>query len=520
MPATLFTAPPAKVFSKNDTWVTLQTGGTISALAKVRLLFAGAGPTAAQTLRIRWAGNDITFTVTATNGGTGKEIPTKGALTLADYVILVADYFLQNEIVSDYFRVETGADYCDLIQRVHAPVDIVTNSTLTNTTVTPTDVTLTTTPDALRGLVQVWKDTGALATDTRLIALHTPYGSDGKADMNIGPAFSTMRPALPAASSIPAAVLPTAQPYGLATGAFLSYYLRYADKGGVPSVAESLTRSPTYFAIQGKRSADSLHNISNALRHGYNRADRVAFIKPITVTQPDWLYWIAPTGVTQVYLSCTVDWSDGTQSTYNPYPTTGVTVIPGSMYWFACGWRQAKIQNAPIGGGTAPDAYVVGYSASLRRADGSPMIGVHGVTYALQPYADWQGMHLLFENGVGGCETVCLRGKVSAKAVSTAEEYAAPRNKDWTTTTGDLGFYQQRSRKAWECNTGWFSDPYYLDHLRQLALGECWMIDLERRQFLRVIVTPGETTTNVDDDTLFSQSFTVRAAWLDEAANS
>jgi hypothetical protein len=45
------------------------------------------------------------------------------------------------------------------------------------------------------------------------------------------------------------------------------------------------------------------------------------------------------------------------------------------------------------------------------------------------------------------------------------------------------------------------------------------MIDLIARKFRRVIVAPGDITTNTDDETLFSQSFTVRAAWYDQAAN-
>ena len=331
MPATLTTAPPSRVFSLNDTWVAVTTDESITALGSIKLEFASSGPSVGQTIRLQFAGFDITFTVVASDGESGSDLPVKGAETLTEYAALVAERFAQNEIANAYFRLELLGASLTLVQRLHEPVDIIATSNLSNTTVTITDVTTITTPDALRALVQVWTNTGSLATDRFLLGVHAPYNSDGLARLNIGPAFAVLEPHLPLESSIPAVALPTTQPYGEASSAYTQYYLRYADKGGIPAIAQGLVKSATYTAVHGGSSADSAHLISNPLRHAYTRRDGVAFQKPITDTQPDYLYWVAPSGITQVHMVVTITWSDGTQSVWNPYPTTGVTVEPGKM---------------------------------------------------------------------------------------------------------------------------------------------------------------------------------------------
>lgn len=518
--AVLDTPPPTRAFSLDDTWITLQSAESVTARATIALQFSSTGPSAAQTIRLRWLGYDLTFTVSATDSESALDLPTIGALSLSDYALAVAERFAQNEIVMGYFAPEVLGAKVTLVQRVHEVVDITVNSTLSNTTVTVGDVTSLTQPDALRALVQVWSHTGALYTDRLLLSLHAPYNADLLAQMNIGPAFAGVAPHIPAENTIPAVALPTTQSFGVATTAQLSYYLRYADKSGTPAQAAALIRSENnYMALHGGKSIGALHNINDALRHSYRRTDGSIFPKPITDNTPDWIYWIPPAGVTQVYLSLLVDWSDGTQSLYDPYGSTGVTVVPGTLYWFSSGYRQMKLSSLTPGAGTDPEAYIVGYTAYLKRSDAGLLIGTHYVQYAIYRQGDWPAFHLLFANGVGGCEVVAMRGKTTVKSTNTAEEYTKPREADWTVIEGEFDTHSNTARTVWEVNTGWLPTTDYLHHLRQLPMGECWMIDDAQRKFRRVLVAPGEITHKTDDETLFSLSFTVRAAWTERVRN-
>lgn len=526
MPATIATEPPGRSFAGNPIWVRVTTDTPVAPAGSVEFVISSTGPTATQTVQIQWLGNDLTFTVSAINGEGARDLPLKdGGETLAEYADRFAEQLAQNEIINEYFTITRSTagsnEVVTIAQRVLEVVAFTITSTLSNTTVTGTDVTAVTPAANLRALLQIWTDTGNLATDRRLLSIHQPYNlATSDTYIDISPAFATLEPTLPTESSINPVVV-ISQPYAACPSAWTKYYLRYADKAGQPAEAQSLLKTTgNYYAMFGSTSADSVHTSSLPLRHAYTRRDGVAFVKPTTELMPDWLYWVAPSSLSgNVYIKATIYWSDGTSSVYNPYGTTGVAVTPQHMYWFAVGYRQLKLNTQTPSGGTDPDAYIVGYSADIVRADGLPFVGTHGVTYEVMPLADWGAGYLMFSNGLGGCESVALRGKPVEKFATQAEEYQRPRNYGWTALDGDFAINGQAGRRSWEFNTGWLSNPYYLEHLRQLPLADVWYIDMVNRKFRKAIVSTGEMEISRGDETLYSLTFTVRAGWQDRAAN-
>jgi hypothetical protein len=190
------------------------------------------------------------------------------------------------------------------------------------------------------------------------------------------------------------------------------------------------------------------------------------------------------------------------------------------MYWFASGCQQLKLNAVTPSGGTDADAYIVGYRCAIARVDGTPLIGVHSVYYTLLHEVSWDVPYLLFSNGMGGCESAAFRGKWSEVYRTTGEEFQRPRDADWTVALGDFISLGARGRREWQFNTGWYSDPYYLEHLRQLALAQdAWLIDATNRDLFKVLVQPGDIQVNNADETLYSLTITVRAGWLDAQAN-
>lgn len=519
MANTLITAPPARAFSDDPIWVRLQTDVEISAGAAVELTFTG-GPSEGDTITIAWAGNALEFEFTATAIEAATDLPLiGGGEALATYVNRVAEKLAQNEVLHDYFRVvrsSSGGEKIRLAQRVVEVVDITFTDSAANLTATVTDVTAVTAQDALRALVQVWTDTGSIATDQLLLSVHAPYIlSTGIAELDIHAAFALLRPHLPTEVTINPLVFISLLS-GAATSSQQKYYLRYADKFGSPAAAGDLVRSASYFALLGSRAGDSNAVATAALRHRYTTRAGSTLVKPSTYQQPDWLYWVCPAGVTQVYIDTTLYWDNDTESNYKPFGTTGIAVTEGNMYWFGVGFQQLKLGNATVPSGAS---YITGYRAVVTRSDGTPMIGDHGVSYQLFRSPDWEVVYLLFDNGVGGCESVAFRGKNEEAFESNGETFPVPRTRLWSTIDGDLQAFNANGRRLWEVNTGWLSDAAYLDHLRQLALSQAWYIDTVNRKFRRVIVTPGKMTVRNGDETLYSQSFTIRAAWLDSSAN-
>ncbi len=522
MPATLTTAPPARSFGHSPIWVRLTTDETIPDPAAVELLIASTGPLNTETIRIQWLGADLTFTVSSTPGEGALDLPVIGGDTLAVYADKVQEAFLQNEIISQYFKVRrssAGGEKVILEQRYLEAVNITATSTLTNVTVTVTDVVTVSQSQNLRGMVEVYRDTGTLENDDRLITLHAPYVlPSNTADLDISAAFAILKPHLPDESTVYPGLF-VGLLYGEATSAWTKYYLRFADKAGLPAVAQQLQRSASYYAIHGYKAAASNAAANTALRHNYVRADGQAFVKPTTEVAPEYIYWVCPTGVTSIYIGVTIYWSDGTESAWEPFGTDGDDVTPASMYWIATGYRQLLIHTSTVPPGAEPDAYIIGYRAQITRTDGLALIGEHGVTYSVQRLADWGAHYLLFDNGVGGCETVPFLGKRSEKYIPTAEQFEKPRLKGWTSIDGDIGIYNASGREAWDYNTGWYSDPYYLQHLRQLPLAHAWYCDLVNKKLRKVIVTPGEIETSKSDETLFNLPFTVISASKDQAYN-
>ena len=195
--------------------------------------------------------------------------------------------------------------------------------------------------------------------------------------------------------------------------------------------------------------------------------------------------------------------------------TVSVSADPGSVTIYRDEYGVPYIY-----GGTDADAYIVGYRAAIARVDAVPLLGAHYVDYDV--YYD-QGDNttpcLLFSNGLGGCESACFRGRQSVRYTTAAEEVQRPRPQGWSISDGEFSMLGANGRASRVINTGWYSDPYYLEHLRQMPMGDVWLIDTANQRFERVTVEPGEIEISRDDDTLFSLSFTIRAAWLDAASN-
>lgn len=525
MSATIATAPPARAYTRQSIWVELESSEITPVYAYFEITITDGGPTVGQTLTLTWPGGSITYTVAASISQTGTNWPTQGGgESLEAYTNRIAEFLRHREDVAEIFEVTVEDGPGGIIRLTHPVAEAfdltVTTDTMTNVAATASDGSAYTLAENLRAYLEVWTDTGEFNTEERLMAFHSPYDIPTAAtQIDISAAFAHLSPHLPDEATINPSS-PSSLAYGEATSHFQAYFLRYADKYGAPAIAEALLRSDdSYLAVLGARASDAEINTLTGLRHSYRRRDEgpgIAFRKPVGVWQPDWVYFLFSTGA-DVYVNINILWSDGTETSYNPFGTTTVNIPAGNLiYWFPSGYRQMKLNTQTPSGGTDPDAYIVGYDWKIKTDGGSTLVTVG---YDVLLDSSWE-QYLLFSNGVGGMETVWLRGKTSEGFAVEGEEFQRPRRPDHTVLRGDFGAFAQAGRAQWALSTGWYSEPFYIEHLRQVLLSEAWLVDRVNRRFLKAIVEPQTIEEwRRDDETLFSLAINVKAGWTDPAVN-
>lgn len=518
MSANLTTQPPSRAYAHDPVWIKVATNLITGAAGYFEITISDGGPASAETLTLTWPGGSITYEVGSADASLNW--PEQGIADLETYTAQVAEFLRLREDVGAVFDITIEDAPGGVIRLTHNAVEAFALSftnAMTNVAITKTDGAAPSAQDNLRAYVEAWSDTGDFNTDRRLIALHSPYDvATSDTNIDISAAFAHLKAHLPDPATINPAVAPSALPWTEATDAIQKYQLRVADKYGSPAVAEGLFPWGPYTAVHGSRSSEAWSSSSIRLCHNYRRRDGLEFRKPVGEWQPDWVYYASQTGE-DVYVTLTIYWSDGTQSAYDPWDTDTVSMIDGyRIWWSVAGFRQLKLHNLAPSGGTAADAYIIGYDWKLKGASPTPLATARFDVFYDSPWEHY----LLFDNGQGGMETAWLRGKRQEGYTPASEEYRRPRRPGHTVQDGDFDIFAATGRPSWTMNTGWYEDDFYLEHLRQLPLAKAWLVDRIQRRFLKVIVEPKQLEElKKDDETLYSLSLNIKAAWLDSAAN-
>lgn len=531
MAATLTTAPPAVALNGDGIYVQVDTDLINSDASYLELTVTGS-PSAGQELEFSWPGGTVLFTVTdpATGDPTEWPLPAAGQ-TDAEYADDLRDFLDDGGLFAGVFNIsrDSGGGEKILITHVlNGAFDItVDNNTMSGIADAVTNATGDAPPDNLHMIAIVHSNgVGAIDIDNqKLFASHANYlATAGAPLIDIHPAFAHLSAFLPAESSI---VLPNAAPpsnwYAVeATSMFQQYYIRYGERYGLPATVRATFREEGPFvALLGAHGGVSEYVIGR-LCHDYYRRDGDEFRKPVSRDQPDWAYvYTSDFLISPIAASLTVQltWSDGSTSNYTPYSSGMPTLEQQKLYCFATGYRQLKLHLAPLPGGAAADAYIVEYNVLIGPQDDSFSYLAY-IAYSVPPdYQDWN-TYLLFVNGVGGLESAWMRGRLIEQYGVEATEYQRAR---WGSSRPsdfrDFDNSDASGRPKWEVSTGWYADPYYLVHLRQMPLAQAWLIDMDDRRFLPVTVQSTDSAVTQQDEVLHELTFKIEAGWYDDAAN-
>lgn len=507
MAATVSLPPPEKALHQDHIWLKLQS--SLVAVQNSHFRITGTGANAAgETLGLTFGGTTVTFTTAAVPDSSGTQVPQRIAQDDETYHAELAEAISQNQLITDTFTVyaeQTGGTWrVWLMARERTALAVGHAHTLANTEVTGYSSTGLYLEPNLRALVEVYRDTGSPATDSRLGQQHAPYTADRLALFDLSPHFAGFEPSPPWSGTLNG-FHERHEP-----SMYLNWYFRYADKHGTPATAEAMARQPGGTVFFGSHSAAALTDYAAApLKHVTAQKNGMPFWKPVGEHQPDWSYYFTEETRPDYSYLVTIHYTDGSDSAFQ---SGTFHLTTGRLYSFTTGMPQLNIE-----GQADPDKTIARYSFSLvDPAD------THYFTRRYQLICEchrW-GHILLYTNGTGGMETVWLDGKQTEKFNTTKAYARRTRTDNWQLADGDLQTYDQQGSPSWTASTGWYEDTNYLDHLRQLPLAaRCWIIDLQNSRYLPVHVSPGEIQTNEDDRDLQALELTITAAWLDQNSN-
>lgn len=344
----------------------------------------------------------------------------------------------------------------------------------------------------------------------------SPYSSqDKRTDFDIANLFPK-RVALPTAASIG---ISGGDPYsGVASGICMKYVMKYTDKFGEPPVADELITSDEYLAIYGGVPEDSIQNINWAgsiiplHTYLYKRNDAFIFRKPVAPHQPDWLYFVS-VFEGNIIVKVRIEYNDGT---YTLYDSHTIAVVENTAYWTQCGHDQLKIP-AHI----EDDKVVAGYQVSFIREDTEQ--NAYTAFFVIDDICPSWERFLLMHNGIGGYESVRMKGVGRHGHRVSREKYRKTKWKDFNVQTGTIGQTRVPGSPTINVHTGHYPH-YYLEHLRQMLHAHIWMIDLDLAEvgsyrFLRYMCETDSIDLYTDEPAPDGFALTLSKAWEDDGFN-
>ncbi len=371
--------------------------------------------------------------------------------------------------------------------------------------------------DNLSCRLEVWRDTPS--GEEMLLRTKAPYSTvDKRVTFDISGALRRDIAPIPSAASI--GISGSDPLYAEAEGLTDVYRIKHADQYGSPVAPETLTTDGDYLAIQGGLPADAIQDINWAAAaiglhsYFYLRNSSFVFRKPVSTMQPDWIYFVAL--VTDTFTATvTIYYTDGTTSTYDALEMADIEA--DTAYWVQCGYAQLKIDDHATSG-----KVVSGYDVSIIRETG--MQNVFTAFYVIDDVSPSWEHYLLMANGMGGYESVRMKGVTRHTHDVDRETFQRTRWNDFTIAAGEFQDLRVQGSPVFNTHTGHYP-VYYLEHLRQLLHANLWAIDTEltllnefRFKKLRVLSTNlGEFRSSVPGANGISLSY--RHAWDDDGFN-
>ncbi len=490
MPISLDTPPRSPALSQDNNFVIFST--TIpTATTRPGFLISGVAADGDE-LNLRWGTSVARMTFATSPDLSGTQIRAASGQALADYLPQLMEGLLSIPSVEAAFVAYLTADGVRLELRNALEGDLFATSSASLTVSVFGAANAANYPNLSAALI-LYKE-GEVNPILRLKAAYNP---EGETQFNLGSVFN-----LPLG-------LPQINPVGYAPeqpGGMQEYYFRYADQYGRPPQPETLAKSDTFVVVSGGSSGATLLRWGSRdpqLCHAYFGDTDSFFSKPVSPTQKDWM-WVYLDSTQSRRPVVTVFYTDGTNESYFLGSSTS---YDRGLYCFPSGPAQIDLSQAPSYASKEVSRYVFALQGTSAQ-----------ITYDMRKEcAPWEKV-IAYENGAGGIETVSMYGKTEHSYSSSAQTFNRARPQVYGGDQGATQRYKTEGRRQWRLRTGYVSEAY-AQHLRQMVLGRCWLID-PVKGFVEVIPQGGSLRLTKDDDDLHALELSFTAASPDKAAHN
>lgn len=297
---------------------------------------------------------------------------------------------------------------------------------------------------------------------------------------------------------------------GQATDTMMRGAISVADQYGIPGYHESNLILYNFYFIYGSSRTiiQTLPPTAGFDLHSYVDLSGDAISKRVSKSQPDWIYFVQFNESNTVNIKADLLYDDGTSETVD----IDDAVFAGTgVFWVAAGYTQLGIESL-----ADPDKTVVAYTVKLKNE--TALGNFASISYTLVAETDWE-VYLVMDNGLGGVESVLMQGKPVNHAA--AERQTATLNWDKSNyARGQKLQYNNKGTEQMELSTGWTDNEDYIYHLRQLLVGQLWIID-PLLGFVKVLCTDSQIKEiRKADQVLFSLDLNIEMAFSEDSFNN
>ena len=507
MALTLTVNPNVTQLSRNPVWAKLTTNNyqtTAGTKAALRLEVTGTGATATQTITLPFNGKTIvmTFFVGSVNGS-GIQLRTAGALSLANFILQLAEDFATNYHIADAYDITT-----DSTAVIFTAKESGTAYNFLSPSETTTDIAIGTNTVAVD---EVLRENFRIALD---VYLEQTYASGTYTKIHSKQQIPISNVCLFNIADALHRYMGTDKPtYGLAaitlcTGILRRYKIRYAEKySSVTDDYLGVTQSDVCYVLKGGISFIEERYAPTFLT-GYITTN-LKFLtwqprtKTVVKTQPEYLNYFVPPSTTTIKLKAKLYYTDNTTLT-----VTALTKTPTA---------QNELYILPVGYNViiAPSATKTVSKYEVWVENQSDVVKSEVFTYKLSTKVEVDQHLFLFESSLGSWETLRTSGE-HVKAVAIETQIAQRQNEILSyTSDGEFEKFEATGTNTFTQSTG-FKTKEDIDWLEDLLYSKN-VVEVIGGEHLPVIINTAGITKYKTRDNLYAFTFEYAYAFNNKA---
>lgn len=272
------------------------------------------------------------------------------------------------------------------------------------------------------------------------------------------------------------------------------------------------------FALNGGRSA--LENRRYDFYEDHSQSHKFLTLqpreKPVQKNQPEWLYYPIMEGDGLSHrVRAVLNFSDGTGDiiTIAPSGTLEYTfeADKGKLVWLATGFNQLGLEQYET-----PDKLILSYQILVTSYQNFSLVQQsEQMSYKVNfEDASWEYRYFLFENNIGGMDTLCTRGKAEIKGKYDRSSRTVTETPNKAYARHPQRANRPTGKQEVKVNVGWIERPER-EWLEDLMLSQnVWEIQIGQRdsEFIPILITSDNLDIHQDDESLQSSSFTYEYA--------